>query len=204
MGRAPPEAAFPWRITGTCSNHDHGRSSGCPGAMDGALTESAAVAAMKLWHLVFCGSRSGFVLFCFVFGLVACGNLSSPTRGQTDAHAVEAQSLNHWTTREVREVGVFFNQISSAPSFSIIFPGCLALHQGLLLSQEFRGLPLFNKLLFCLNQLVPFLLLATKSTNCILQVKFSHENKNLSVSSASYYPKLQKQSYLIHDWIKAK
>lgn len=80
----------------------------------------------------------------------------------------------------------------------ITFPGCWAFHEGPLPCQGFRQLP-FNQRLFCLNQSVPFLLLATKNTDCLLQVISSHENKNVSVSSASYSPKFKKQRYLIHD-----
>ena len=34
-------------------------------------------------------------------------DLSSPTQNQTCAPAVEVQSLNHWTTREVPNVLIF-------------------------------------------------------------------------------------------------
>ena len=41
-------------------------------------------------------------MILFIFGPTEeCGNLSSPTRDQNEAFCVEAQSLNHWATREV-------------------------------------------------------------------------------------------------------
>ena len=41
-------------------------------------------------------------MILFIFGPTEeCGNLSSPTRDQNKAFCVEAQSLNHWATREV-------------------------------------------------------------------------------------------------------
>ena len=39
--------------------------------------------------------------FFFFFGCLACGILVSPPRIKLASPAVEVQSLNHWTTREV-------------------------------------------------------------------------------------------------------
>ena len=51
-------------------------------------------------------SDNDFELFFFLGGphCPAYGNLSSSTRGQTCAPAVEGQSPNHWPTREVPEL----------------------------------------------------------------------------------------------------
>ena len=54
------------------------------------------------------------VLFIIISIIVILGmqcsmwDLSSPTRGQTQAPALEAQSLNHWTIREVPVIIIIF------------------------------------------------------------------------------------------------
>ena len=47
----------------------------------------------------------------FSFGHPACGSLSSPTRDQTPATAVNVPSLNQKTTREIPEMDKFLERL---------------------------------------------------------------------------------------------
>ena len=91
---------------------------------------------LNLFQYYFC-----FMLFFWVFGCEACGNLSFQTRDRTCTSCIGRWSLNHWTTREVTLFLIFEDVHTDFHS------GCTNLHSQKCIRIDFAPYP-YQHLIF--------------------------------------------------------